>query len=328
MDRRQFLLGTAALAASGPVTMSPAFAQANPFEGKNIRFIVPFAAGSATDTVARMYGEHMARTLSASIIVENRAGANGMIGADAVAKAAPDGLTILVGTNSTNAAAPALFNRVPFDHTGDFTPISFLGSVPLVVGVPANSPFQTLRDLIAAAKARPGALNYASASASQRVSTAMLESMTGIKMNMVPYRASPQAITDLIAGRLDLFVADMAVMLPQVQANTVRALAMTSARRVSQLPNVPTVDEAAGISGYELIAWFGMFGPANLPEPMAARLNAAARAAGTAPDVLQRLGEGLGMSVATSSPAELAQRVREETVKWQKAVDEAGIEKT
>ncbi len=166
-----------AAAAAAPFAGS-AFAQANPFDGKTIRFIVPFAAGSATDTVARMYGEQMARTLNASIIVENRVGANGMIGADAVAKAAPDGLTLLVGTNSTNAAAPALFNRVPFDHQKDFSPISFLGSVPLIVGVPANSPFQTLKDLIAAAKAPAGQLNYAQASASQRVSTAMLESMT------------------------------------------------------------------------------------------------------------------------------------------------------
>lgn len=324
MKRRDLLL---AAAGAGLLAVLPAAAQTNPFEGKNIRFIVPFAAGSATDTVARMYGDSMARTLNASIVIENRVGANGMIGADAVAKAAPDGLTILVGTNSTNAAAPALFNRVPFDHQKDFAPISFLGSVPLIVGVPANSPFRTLKDLIDAAKARPGELNFASASASQRVSTEMMASMTGIKLNMVPYRASPQAVTDLIGGRIDLFVADMAVMLPQVQSNAVRALAVTSSTRVSQLPAVPTVDEAAGIRGYELIAWFGMFGPAGLPEPMVARLNDAVRRAAAAPEVLQRLGEGLGMSVMASSPAELAQRVREETVKWQKAVDDAGIEK-
>jgi tripartite-type tricarboxylate transporter receptor subunit TctC len=324
MNRRELLLGAAA---AGLVAALPALAQTSPLQGQTIKLIVPFAAGSATDTVARLYAENIARTIGATIVVENRVGANGMIGADAVAKAGPDGLTLLVGTNSTNAAAPALFNRVPFDHQKDFTPISFLGSVPLIVGVPANSPFQTLKDLIAAAKARPGQLNFASASASQRVSTEMLASMAGIKMNMVPYRASPQAVTDLIAARIDLFVADMAVMLPQVQANAIRALAVTSAARVSQLPNIATVEEAGGLKGYELIAWFGLFGPAGLPEPMVASLNAAARRAGQAPEVLQRLGEGLGMSVATSTPGELAQRVREETVKWQKAVDDAGIEK-
>jgi tripartite-type tricarboxylate transporter receptor subunit TctC len=325
MNRRELLL---AGAGAGLLAAHPAFAQISWPEGRTLKFIVPFAAGSATDSVGRLYAEHIARHLGAGSVVENRVGANGLLGADAVAKSPPDGLTLLVGTNSTNAAAPALFNRVPFDHQKDFQPIAFLGSVPLIVGVPANSPFQTLRDLVAAAKARPGQLNYASASASQRVSTAMLESMTGIKMTMVPYRASPQAITDLIAGRLDVFVADMAVMLPQVQAGTVRPLAVTAAARVTQLPQVPTVDEAASITGYELIAWFGLFGPAGLPEPITARLNEAARRAAVAPDVLQRLGEGLGMSVATSSPAELAERVRAETVKWQKAVDEAGIEKT
>lgn len=325
MKRRDFLLA----AAGAPLAFAGAArAQAAWPEGRTIRFIVPFAAGSATDTVGRVYGEQMARHLNASIIIENRVGANGMIGADAVAKAQPDGLTILIGTNSTNAAAPALFNRVPFDHQKDFAPISFLGSVPLIVGVPANSPFRTLKDLIDAAKAKPGQLNFASASASQRVSTEMLATMAGIKMNMVPYRASPQAVTDLIAGRLDLFIADMAVMLPQVQAGTIRALAVTSSTRVGQLPDTPTVDEAGGLKGYELIAWFGAFAPAGTAEPVIARLNAAARQAAEAPEVKERLGTGMGMSVAASSPAELAQRVREETVKWQKAVEEAGIEKT
>jgi tripartite-type tricarboxylate transporter receptor subunit TctC len=292
-----------------------------------IKFIVPFAAGSATDTVARVYADQVARSIGATIVIENRAGANGMIGADAVAKAAPDGYTILIGTNSTNAAAPALFNRVPFDHQKDFAPISVLGSVPLIVGVPATSPMRTLKDLIDAAKARPGQLNFATASSSQRVSTEMLASMAGIKMNMVPYRASPQAATDLIAGRIDLFVADMALMLPHVQAGTVRALAVTSAQRVSQLPDTPTVEQAGGLTGYELIAWFAAFGPAGTPQPVIDRLNAAFRQASTSADTLEKLGKGMGMSVSASSPAELVERVKVETVKWEKAVSDAGIEK-
>ncbi len=325
ISRRAVLAGASAAVAAGHL---PAFAQAAWPTGQTIRFIVPFAAGSATDTVARVYGDQVARTIGASIVIENRAGANGMIGADAVAKSPPDGYTILIGTNSTNAAAPALFNRVPFDHQKDFAPISFLGSVPLIVGVPASSPMRTLKDLIDAAKARPGQLNFATASSSQRVSTEMLASMAGIKMNMVPYRASPQAATDLIAGRIDLFVADMALMLPHVQAGTVRALAVTSAQRVSQLPDTPTVEQAGGLTGYELIAWFGAFGPAGLPQPIVDRLNAAFRQAAASADTLEKLGKGMGMSVAASSPAELAERVKVETVKWEKAVTEAGIEKT
>jgi tripartite-type tricarboxylate transporter receptor subunit TctC len=295
--------------------------------GKPIKAIVPFAAGSATDIIARVYTDGMSRVLGSSIVVENRAGANGMIGAGAVAKADPDGFTLLVGTNSTNAAAPALFNNVPFDHEKDFAPISFLGSIPLIVGVPASYDAKTLKDLIAKAKAAPGKLNYASASTSQRVSTEMLASMTGIKLTVVPYRASPQAVQDLIAGRIDLFTADLAVMLPQVQAGGVRALAVTSAGRVPQLPDVPTVDEAAGTKGYELIAWFGLFAPARTPVDVIVKLNDAVRKSAGGADVQEKLGKGMGLAVATSSPAELAARVKVESAKWAKAVADAGIEK-
>lgn len=296
-------------------------------DGKVIKAIVPFAAGSATDTIARVYTDQMARTLGATIVIENRAGANGLIGADSVAKAAPDGLTILIGTNSTNAAAPALFKSVPFNHEKDFAPISYLGSVPLIVGVPANSDAKTLKDFIALAKAKPGEVSFGTASSSQRVSTEMLASMTGMKLNPVSYRASPQAVTDLMAGRIALFTADLAVMLPQVQAGTIRALAVTSTKRVPQLPDVPTVDEAAGIKGYELIAWFGAFAPAGTPEPVIARLNDAVRKATASPEVQEKLGKTMGMTLAASSPAELAANVKTESAKWAKAVADAGIEK-
>ena len=295
--------------------------------GKPIKAIVPFAAGSATDIIGRVYGDSMGRVLGTSIIVETRAGANGMIGAGAVAKADPDGYTVLVGTNSTNAAAPALFNNVPFDHEKDFIPVSFLGSIPLIVGVPANYDTKTLKEFIAKAKAAPGKLNYASASSSQRVSTEMMATMTGIKMTVVPYRASPQAVQDLVAGRIDLFTADLAVMLPQVQAGTVRPLAVTSTQRISQLPDVPTVDEAAGVKGYELIAWFGIFAPAGTPVDIVAKLNDAVRKAAAGPEVQDKLGKGLGLAVATSTSAELAARVKVEGAKWAKAVADAGIEK-
>lgn len=295
--------------------------------GKPIKAIVPFAAGSATDIIGRVYADGMGRVLATSIVIENRAGANGMIGAGAVAKADPDGLTVLVGTNSTNAAAPALFNNVPFDHEKDFSPVSFLGSIPLIVGVRANYDAKSLREFIDKAKAAPGKLNYASASASQRVSTEMLASMTGIKLTVVPYRASPQAVQDLITGQVDLFTADLAVMLPQVQSGQIRALAVTSTGRVPQLPDIPTVDEAAGTKGYELIAWFGLFVPAKTPGDIVARLNDAVVKAAQGADVQEKLGKGLGLSVATSTPQELAARVKVESAKWAKAVADAGIEK-
>jgi tripartite-type tricarboxylate transporter receptor subunit TctC len=224
LNRRALLAG-----ASAALLPASAFAQSTWPDGKVIKGIVPFAAGSATDTIARVYADQMSKTLGTSIIIENRAGANGMIGADAAAKSAPDGLTILFGTNSTNAAAPALFKSVPFDHEKDFAPIAYMGSVPLLVCVANKVEAKTLKELIALAKASPGKLNFGSASSSQRVSTEMMMSMAGIKMNLVTYRASPQAVTDLISGQIDVFVADLAVMLPQVQAGTIRALAATSA---------------------------------------------------------------------------------------------------
>jgi tripartite-type tricarboxylate transporter receptor subunit TctC len=315
------------LASSAALAVTPALGQAAWPDGKTIKFLVPFAAGSATDTIARVYGEQVAKTLGTSVIVENRAGANGMLGADAVAKSPPDGLTILIGTNSTNAAAPALFKTVPFDHEKDFAPIAYMGSVPLLVCVNAKSDIKTLPELIAFAKANPGKLNYGSASSSQRVSTEMLMSMGGFKMNLITYRASPQAVTDLISGQIDVFVADLAVMLPQVQGGALRALAATSARRVPQLPDLPTVEEAAGLKGYELIAWFGAFAPAGTPAPVIARLNDAFVKASASAEVLERLGKGLGIAVASSTPAELAANVKVESAKWAKAVADAGIEK-
>ncbi len=324
---KRMLAAAAVVAGLSALPLAQALAQTAYPAGKPIKAIVPFAPGSATDSIARVYGESIGRALGTSIIVENRAGANGMLGASAVAKADPDGFTILVGTNSTNAAAPALFKNVPFDHEKDFAPVSFLGSIPLIVGVRSNYDTKTLKELVAKAKAAPGKLNYASASSSQRVSTEMLSSMTGIKLTYVSYRSSPQAVQDLISGQIDLFVADLAVMLPQVQAGAVRALAVTAASRIPQLPDIPTVDEAAGTKGYELIAWFGVFLPAKTPADIVAKLNDAVRKAAAGPAVQERLAKGMGLAVSASSPAELSARVKVESAKWAKAVADAGIEK-
>jgi tripartite-type tricarboxylate transporter receptor subunit TctC len=322
LNRRALLAG-----ASACLLPASAFSQSTWPDGKVIKGIVPFAAGSATDTIARVYADQMGKTLGTSIIIENRAGANGMLGADAAAKSPPDGLTILFGTNSTNAAAPALFKTVPFDHEKDFAPIAYMGSVPLLVCVANKVEAKTLKELIALAKASPGKLNFGSASSSQRVSTEMMMSMAGIKMNLVTYRASPQAVTDLISGQIDVFVADLAVMLPQVQAGTIRALAATSAKRVPQLPDLPTVEEAAGLTGYELIAWFGAFAPAGTPPAVIARLNDAIVKASASAEVQDKLGKGLGIAVSSSTPEQLAANVRTEGAKWAKAVADAGIEK-
>jgi len=313
--------------AAALVLTTTAEAPAQTYPTKPIKAVVPFAAGSATDTVARVFAQKMGETLGQQIVVENRAGANGLIGAEAVAKAPPDGYTVLFGTNSTNAAAPALFKSVPYDLETAFAPVSFLASVPLIVAVNNDLPAKTLAELIALARKDPGAINFAAASSSQRVSTEMLASMAGVKMTYVPYRSSPQAVTDLMTGQVQLFTADLAVTLPQVREGKIRGLAVTSRTRSPRIPELPTVEEAAGLQGYELIAWFGLFAPAGTPAPIIARLNEAAHKAAADPELRERLGTGLGMEIAPSTPDELAQRVKAETAKWTKAVADAGIEK-
>lgn len=314
------------LAAAAGLALAPHGAEAQTYPNRPIRAIVPFAAGSATDIVARTFADQMSKTLGQSIVIENRPGANGLIGADAVAKAANDGYTVLVGTNSTNAAAPALFNNVPFDMHKDFQPVSFLCSVPLIVAVANSVPARSLRELIDLARSRTD-LTFASASSSQRVSTEMLLAMTGMKMTHVFYRSGPNAMQDLIAGRVTLFTADLGVMLPQVRGGTVRALAVTSQQRTPQMPDLPTVDEAAGTKGYELIAWFGLFTPAGVPNEVVTKLNEAVRNAAASAEVKAALTDRLGMLIAPSSPEELAARVNAEALKWAEAARVAGIEK-
>jgi len=319
MHRRALLAATA----TGGLTL-PALGQGWP--QAPVRGIVPFAAGSATDIVARLFAERMREVLGQPLVIENRAGASGLIGAESVARAAPDGLTVLFGTNSTNAAANALFRRVPFDMEKDFAEVSLLASVPLLVAVAQNSPHRTLNDLLAAALARPEAVSYASASASQRVATEMLASMAGVQMLHVPYRSSPMAVQDLVSGRVDVFVADQAVILPAMQNGQLRALAATTRTRTPQLPDVPTVAEAANLPDYELFAWFVMVVPAATPAPTIARLNSAVRHAASNTELRQRLSDTLGMTVTPSSPEEAATFVRSETAKWTQAIRAAGIQ--
>ncbi len=317
MNRRTLLAALPGAALLPAAALLPVAAQAQAqaaWPAAPIRAIVPFAPGSATDTVGRLLAEGMRPTLGQPVVVENRAGANGLIGAEAVSRAAPDGTTVLVGTNSTNAAARALFRNVPFDMENGFAPISTIASVPLLVAVKADSPHRTLADLIAAARARPEAISYANASSSQHVASASLA------------RSSPLAVQDLLAGRVDLFIADQAVILPQAQAGALRILAVTSAERSAAVPEVPTVREAAGLPEYEVVAWFALFAPAGTPADRIALLNRAVVAAVATEEVRARLAGTLGMNIRAASPEQTASFVRAETAKWTAAVRQAGIE--
>ena len=299
-----------------------AFGQVYP--NKPIKAIVPFAAGSATDQIGRAFVAKMSEALGQPIVVENKAGVNGMLGADAVAKAAPDGYTVLIGTNSTNAALKSLMVKLPYDQDTAFAPVGYMGSVPLIIAVNNDVPAKTLRELVALGKTKAGHVTFASASTSQLVSSEMFASMAGIQMTHVPYKSGPAAMTDLIGGQVMMFSADFAVMLPQVKSGKVRALAVTSARRSAVVPDLPTVNEAGGFKDYELIAFFAAYGPAGLPRDIVTRLNDAINAAARAKDLVDRF-SAIGLETAPGTPEALAQRTSLEAIKWAKAIKEAGI---
>jgi tripartite-type tricarboxylate transporter receptor subunit TctC len=328
MNRRQLTSRALGLALSGAAALgliAPAQALAQAWPAKPIRAVVPFAAGSATDQIGRAFAGKMSEVLGQPLVIENRPGVNGMLGADAVAKAPADGYTVLFGTNSTNAALKSLMKKLPYDQDTAFAPVAFLGSVPLIVGVRAESPHKTLPELIAAARATPDKLTFASASTSQRVSSEMLFAMTGAKLTYVPYKSGPAAMTDLIGGQVDVFTADFAVMLPQVKGGKVRGLAVTSTQRSRAIPELPTVNEAMGLKDYELIAYFALFAPAGTPPEVIDRLNRAANIAANDKEILEKF-SSLGFETAPGTPQALAERSRTETAKWARAIREAGIQ--
>jgi tripartite-type tricarboxylate transporter receptor subunit TctC len=301
-----------------------AFAQAFPTK-QPIKAVVPFAPGSATHHIGRAFAAKMSENLGQTIIVDNKPGVNGMLGADAVAKAAPDGYTILIGTNSTNAALKSLMKQLPYDQDTAFAPVAYMGSVPLIVGINNDVPAKTLKEFVDLAKAKPGNVTFASASTSQLVSSEMLAGMAGIKMTNVPYKSGPAAMTDLIGGQVNMFTADFAVMLPQVKGGKVRGLAVTSTKRSPAIPELPTVNEALGLKDYELIAYFAVFAPAGTPPDVVAKLNAAVNFAANSKEVQDKFAP-IGFAVEPGTPEALAQRSKLETAKWAKAIRDAKIE--
>ena len=300
-------------------------ATAQTYPTKPIKAIVPFAAGSATDTIGRAFAAKMSETLGQIIVVDNKPGVNGMLGADAVAKSAADGYTLLFGTNSTNAALKSLMKKLPYDQDTAFAPVGYMGSVPLIIAVNSDVPAKTLREFVDLARAKPNFVTFASASTSQLVSSEMLAGMAGVQMTNVPYKSGPAAMTDLIGGQVMMFSADFAVMLPQVKGGKIRGLAVTSSKRSAAIPELPTVNEALGLKDYELIAYFAVFAPAGTPPDIVAKLNQAINAAAQSKDIQEKFAS-IGFAVDPGTPEALAQRSKLETAKWAKAIREAKIE--
>ena len=310
------------LSMTGAQALAQGASQAYP--SRPIRMIVTFAPGSATDTVARIYGQKMAEILGQPVIVENRPGAVGTIGADAVAKAEPDGYTLLVGTNTTNAAVLSLLKHVPYDPRRDFTPITFLGVLPQVLIVNKDLPFTNVVDFVAYARANPDKLSYGWTNSVSRVSAELLAQMADVRFFNVPYKSGSTSIADLISGQINFTIIDMIVALPQIQSGTVRALAVTTPQRITQLPEVPSIAEALKLPGYEMMGIFALFGPANMPRDIVAKLNAAVVRASEDPELRSRF-DRMSLNVQTTTPEQLRQRFEREIAVWTEIADKAGI---
>lgn len=319
MKFRTLLVAIAVMA--GGASVSSAHAQAYP--NKPVKIVVPFGAGSATDTVARQVGQLLSESLGQQFIVDNKPGANGTIGADFVAKAAPDGYTLIMSTNTPHAANPSLMKKINYDPVKDFTPIVRVANIPFVLVVNNDIPAKTLAELVELAKKQPGKISYASGSSGSIISGAALASGTKTDMLHVPYKSIPPGLTDVIGGQVSMIFADLVTGLPQIKANKVRALAVTSADASPLLPGVRPMGNT--VKGFELVAWFALFAPANTPTDIVKKLNAEVVKALARQDVRERLAAS-GLTVQTSTAEELASFQKSEIAKWAKMVKEAGIQ--
>jgi tripartite-type tricarboxylate transporter receptor subunit TctC len=305
------------------LALAPHLALAQSYPSRPIKLVVPFAPGSATDSAARVVAQALGERLKQSVIVDNRAGASGIIAAELVAKSAPDGYTLFMTTNTTHSANPSMFKTLPYDPLKDFAPVILLGELPFVLVVNNDLPVKTVNELVAYAKANPGKLSFPYASSTSQVSSETLRVMTGIEAVSIPYKSSPQATTDLMAGRTQFFITDLATSLPHIRAGKMRAIAVTP-RRTKVLPGVPAMDES--LPGFDLISWNGVLAPAGTPADIVTRLNTELKAVLTQPEVREHL-EGLGFNITgTSSPAQFADFLKREIAKWAKWVKEAGIQ--
>jgi len=290
---------------------------------RSLRFVVSFAPGTATDNLARVLADAMSPALGQPIVIENKPGAQGSIGANQVAKAAPDGYTILVGSATTQAAAASLLKSITYDPVRDFAPIARLGHIAQVLVVPAESAIRSVADLVAAARARPGALNYGQGSSGNLLPSATLAKRLGLEVTRVNYRSPPQAMAEVLSGQVQFMFIDVSAALGRIRAGKLRALAVSAARPGPLLPGVPSIAET--LPGFELLTWFAMYAPAGTSAAIVDRMNAACRVAFADATVARRLAE-MGFDVYASTPAEAGAFTAAEVGKWKALVAETGIE--
>lgn len=305
-------------------TLVTALAHAQAWPGKPIRLVVPFPAGGGTDIIGRELTQKMAEASKWIFIVDNKPGSGGNIGIDNIAKSAADGYNLVLGQTSNLAINPSLYNKLPYDPVKDLTPISMVASAPLAFVVSANSPYRTLADLVAAAKARPDQINFATSGNGTvaHLATELFKKEAGIKLTHIPYKGAAQGLNDVIGGQVDVYVSSIPTLIAHIKSGKLRALAVTSLKRVDDLPQVPAIAES-GYKGFEAVTWFGVLGPANLPKDITARLNAEINKALQTPELKKKLGDQ-GADVAGSTPEQFARLVREDMVRWGVVVKESG----
>ena len=315
-------IALAAVVATLVANQSAGWAQSYP--AKPVRLIVPLAAGGGNDTIARMIGLKISGPLGQQVVIVNRPGAGGLIGADIAAKSPPDGYTLLLGGVAVMAIIPNVQKKVPYDPVRDFQPVSLIASAPLLVVVHPSLPVRSIKQLVALAKAKPGALNYASngIGSSTHLATEMFKLMTGTHIAHVPYKGLSLAMTDLLSGQVQLMFSSAVAMLPHVKTGKLRAIAMTGTKRSSAIPDIPTVAEA-GVRDYEAGSWYGIVAPASTPRPIIDRLNKEIVAATKSQEVQDRLVSEAVIPVG-GSPEEFAAHIRKELARAAKVVKESG----
>jgi tripartite-type tricarboxylate transporter receptor subunit TctC len=318
---RRFAL-TLSLALACAAAAGPSFAS-DAYPAKPIRLIVPFPPGGGTDAIARDVANELTTTLKWNFVVENRPGSGGNIGVDAAAKSTPDGYTIVLGQTSNLAINPTLYGHLPYDPLKDLTPVALVASAPLVFVVKADSPYKNLADLVAAAKAKPGTLNFASPGNGTvtHLTGELLQKEAGVTFTHVPYKGGSMALTDLLGGRIQVYAGSVPTLLGHIKSGQLRAIVVTSAQRDPNLPQVPTVGET--YKGFEAVTWFGFVAPAGTPQPIVAKLNAEINKALKTPELRKRLNDE-GATVLGGSPEQFAALIKSEIAKWAPVVKASG----
>jgi tripartite-type tricarboxylate transporter receptor subunit TctC len=314
---RRFLIALAAATCCGG-----ALAQAWP--AKPIRLVVPFPAGGGTDTIARETSQRVAAATGWTFVIDNKPGAGGNLGVDAVAKSPADGYTIVIGQSSNLAINPTLYAKMPYDSQKDLAPIVLVATAPQVIVTGTGTPYRTLADAVNAARTKPGTLNFASPGNGTvaHLTSEMFQKAAGIQTQHIPYKGAAQALTDVMSGSVELYLGTVPTLIGHIRNQKLRPLAVTSAKRVDDLPNVPTINES-GYKGFDAVVWFGLLAPAGTPKDVVARLNAEFNKALQNPELRKKLGDE-GADAAGGTPEQFAALIRDEIPRWGKVVKDSG----